>query len=544
MSQLAPSSPKQQKAVDTFLKVQILVLGGAMFGGKSYLASMLSTLYADDPNSRIGVFRNTLDSMKQGGGIIDTLQSVYNKIEDVCKLEIAGNPPVGRIVSGPGAGKGRSGGCRFNFLPQQHEKDMEKIRGGAYSLAIVEEAIPFFTQEQIEMIMSRLRSESRHESRMIITCNPSPDHFICELIKDYYLDEEGYAIADRCGDVRYFYKLNGTYLWGDSREEVYDRVEALGGYIHSNISKEERLKRILSFSFVQLTAEDNPIGVANNPGYMAYLEGMDEVKKARNLYGNWFIRPQNAGVFDRKWLRKIPLSEVPRGCVAMRGVDKAHTVPSETNKTPDYTAISALMLKDESGFYCLLGNYLPECSDEVKKDEKRVLGRYRRLAGARDRLLAKQMKYDKDQADLYGYTEPKIVVAKDSGAIGDYHGTLSVMLENNIKVVKDSTISNVAGKKLLDFSQFCSAAQNGLVSIVEETFEKDTLDYIYKELEQFDGVTASTRTRKDDFVDAFSICFNALATAKRPSCSAAFLGFQGSPTLSAPILDRMKTSAN
>lgn len=169
MAQLCASSPKQQKAVDTFHKVQILVLGGAVFGGKSYLASMLSAIYADDPNSRIGVFRNTLEMMKQGGGIIDTLQSVYRNIEDVCKLEVAGNPPVGRIVSGPGKGKGKGDGCRFNFLQMQHEKDMEKIRGGAYSLAIVEEAIPFFSQEQIEMIMSRLRSESRHESKMIIT---------------------------------------------------------------------------------------------------------------------------------------------------------------------------------------------------------------------------------------------------------------------------------------------------------------------------------------------------------------------------------------
>lgn len=518
MAQLCASSPKQQKAVDTFHKVQILVLGGAVFGGKSYLASMLSAIYADDPNSRIGVFRNTLEMMKQGGGIIDTLQSVYRNIEDVCKLEVAGNPPVGRIVSGPGKGRGKGDGCRFNFLQMQHEKDMEKIRGGAYSLAIIEEAIPFFSQEQIEMIMSRLRSESRHESKMIITCNPSPDHYICELIKDYYLDEDGYARDDRCGDVRYFYKFNDQYYWGNSREEVYKLVDAEGGYDNSKISYEKRLERILSFSFVQLTAEDNPIGVANNPSYMAYLEGLDPVKKARNLFGNWFIRPEGAGVFERKWLQPKRLVDVPDNCIAMRGIDKAHAIPSETNPNPDFTAISPLMLKDADGFYYLLGNYLEECSDEPKKkSDKKVLGRFRRLAGARDLLIAKQLVHDKSASDLYKYLEPSLVVPKDSGAgTGDYNATIALMLEKGIKTVKDQTVSNVAGKKLLDFSQFTAACQNGLVFVVEETFDKDSYNYIMGELEKFDGVTKSTQTRKDDFVDSFSICFNALVASGRP----------------------------
>lgn len=531
MAVLAASSPKQQKAVDVFQEVEILILGGAMFGGKSYLASLLSVLYADDPNSRIAVFRNTLEMMKQGGGIIDTIQSVYDKIEDVCKLDISGNPPVGRIISGPGAGAKRGKGCKFNFLPMQHEKDMEKIRGGAYSLAIVEEAIPFFTREQIEMIMSRLRSESKHPSRMIITCNPSPKHFICDLIKDYYLDEEGYAIEERSGDIRYFYNHMGEYIWGNSKEEVYQIAEEAGAYENEHIplSKEERINRIMSFSFVQLTAKDNPIGMALNPKYMAQLEAMDPVKKARNLYGNWFIEPENTGVFKRQWIRGengervIKLKDLPEGCTAMRGVDKAHSVPSEVNPNPDFTAISPLFLKDKNGFYYLLGNYLQECSDiPVRKSDKRILGRFRRLAGARDTLIAAQLNQDKDLSSLYKYSEPRLVIPKDSGAgTGDFNATVSLMVEKGIKVIKDKTAGNVSGKKLMDFLGFCNACENGMVFIVEESFincpnGRETLDYIWKELEQFDGVTASTQLRKDDFVDAFSVAFNALASSKKP----------------------------
>lgn len=168
---LGPSSPMQQVAVDAFQNVDVLVLGGAVFGGKSFIAGMLSTLYADDPDARIAVFRRTLGEMKQGGGIIDTIKSVYKTLGDDCVLDVAGNPPVGKILTGPGAGRKRGEGCRIEFKQMDSEKDQEKVRGGAYSLAIIEEATPYFTQEEIEMIRSRLRSfgEGKHRSKMIIT---------------------------------------------------------------------------------------------------------------------------------------------------------------------------------------------------------------------------------------------------------------------------------------------------------------------------------------------------------------------------------------
>jgi hypothetical protein len=228
----------------------------------------------------------------------------------------------------------------------------------------------------------------------------------------------------------------------------------------------------------------------------------------------------------------------------MRGIDKAHALSSEVNPNPDFTAISPLFLKDEDGFYYLLGNYLPECSDDVvKHTDKKILGRFRRLAGARDILIAKQLCFDKEQAETYGYSEPKLAVPKDSGAgTGDYNSTIALMLEKGIKTVKDMTVSNVAGKKLLDFSQFTAACQNGLVHIVEETFDKDSLQYIYSELEKFDGVTKSTQTRKDDFVDAISIGFNAIVVAKRPFTLPSHLNMASAPTISADLLNRINNN--
>lgn len=506
----------------------------------SYLASMLSILYTDDPKSRIAVFRNTLEQMKQGGGIIDTIQSVYEPLEDEVGLEIAGNPPVGYITKGRGKGKKRGKGAKFNFLQMQHEKDMEKIRGGAFSLAIVEEATPFFTQDQIEMIMSRLRSESRHESKMIITANPHPEHFLCELIKSYYLDPEGYPIDERNGDIRYFYKVDGEYVWGNSREEVKEILEDMLSEEQKELFQDEH---ILSFSFVQLTAKDNPIGMKSNPGYMAYLNGLNPVMKARNLFGNWYIRPEGSGVFKREWIRGVNgervkrIQDIPKGCTAMRGSDKAHVTPSEVNPCPDFTALSPLNLKDRNGFYWLLGNYHPETTDSnpYRKAEKTFLGRFRKLAGERDNLIAMQMDLDKQLADTYEYQEPRLVLSKDSAAgSGDYTSTVALMTERGIKTQKDLTISNVKGKKLSDFLAFTSACQNGLVYIVEETFDPDTLEAMYKEWEKFDGETASTKIIKDDWVDAQSIAFNAIKSSKRPY-QTLNVAQKSCPTLSAEL---------
>lgn len=480
----------------------------------SYLAAMLSTLYADDPKSRIAFFRTTLEQMKKGGSIIDTIKSVYAHIKDTCRMEIGGNPPTGKVLSGPGAGERRGEGAKIDFIPMSHDKDIENIRGAAFSLAIIEEAIPDFSQDQIEFVMSRLRSEAARESKLVITCNPDPDHFICSLIKDYYLDEDGFPIDERCGDIRYFYKKDGDYYWGNSRDEVMELLDL----------DEEKRDKILSFSFVQLTAYDNPIGMKMNPGYMAYLEGLDEVKKARNLHGCWFARAEGVGVFQKVWVRGEQgqrvksILDIPHGCVAVRGVDKAYSEPSEVNPAPDYTAISPLVLKDRDGFYWIVGNYHPRVVDEkpYRKSDKPCVGRFRKLAGERDNLIALQMKSDQENADRFGYQEPQLAISKDSGGgSGDYYSTIARMAEDGIKIIKDQTISNVKGKKMADFLAFTSACQQGLVYIVEDTFDKHTLDMWYKELEAFDG-SPSTKARKDDFVDSIALAFNAIKATRRP----------------------------
>jgi hypothetical protein len=430
---------------------------------------------------------------------------------------------------------------------------MEGIRGSAFQFALIEEALPDFTQEQIEMILSRLRKQGTSvvkgqlSPKLLITGNPDPDHFLCGIIKDYYLNEEGYAIQERSGHLRYFLNYSGEYVWGESKEEVYEKVDALGGYEVETIplTKEERLERILSFSFVQLTIKDNPLGAKANPGYMAKLEAMDPIKKARNLFGNWFIRPRNSTHFKREWVlgengnRIKSLSDIPKGCIAVRGIDRAYTAPHEGYTRPNYTAFSPLILKDPTGVYYLLGNYHSDCIDTpYNRSDFPVKGRIRRSPGERNSIIIKQCLLDKQLADEYGYRTPKVAIAEDLGGNkADFQYLRAELEQHGIHIEKDIRPSNTEGKKLNDFLPFSSAAQEGRIYIVAQTFPKDTLDAYLKELEAFDGETKSTSTRFDDWVDSTSLAFYTASRSAKPYSTPNFTStFTSCPTLSADVL--------
>lgn len=74
----------------------------------------------------------------------------------------------------------------------------------------------------IEYLFSRMRNNSKYDSRIVISCNPDPDHLLRQLI-DWYLDADGYPILERDGVLRYFIRLDGKYIWGDSVEEIKEK---------------------------------------------------------------------------------------------------------------------------------------------------------------------------------------------------------------------------------------------------------------------------------------------------------------------------------
>ena len=105
---------------------------------------------------------------------------------------------------------------------------------------------------------------------MVMSCNPSADHPLRTWI-DWWLDEEGYPIPERDGVLRYFIRRDDNFIWGSTKKELED-VYGVNC-------------RPLSFTFVSATIYDNPPMMKNNPSYLSFLEGLNEIDKAQLLHG-------------------------------------------------------------------------------------------------------------------------------------------------------------------------------------------------------------------------------------------------------------------
>ena len=262
--------------------------------------------------------------------------------------------------------------------------------------------------------MSRLRSESKYPSRMVISCNPDPDHPLRNLIA-WHLDEDGYPIKERDGVVRYFIRRDGEFIWADTKEEIYEKYGEKA--------------RPLSFTFISALIYDNPPMLENNPDYLAFLEGLNPVDKAQLLMGNWKARPQGANYFQRDWLKEV--SCVPKNSIHCRAYDKASSERSTANKFPDFTA-NIKVSKDLDGFYYLSGDYHPECYDEFTQ----TFGRFCKRPGERDSIILKQAKQDS--------SETTIIFSIDPGQSGrsEFNTSSKNLIEEGFIVKEDPTPTN------------------------------------------------------------------------------------------------------
>lgn len=381
-------------------------------------------------------------------------------------------------------------GARIKYkqcaVPKQAKKDAQ---GQETTLYLLDEATQL-DWDFTEYLMSRLRSRSKHFSRMVMSCNPDPDHELRTFI-DWWIDDDGYPIRERDGVIRYMYKLDGEGIWGDSKEELSEKT---------GIPEEDWETKFLSVSFVSATIDDNPIMDEVNPSYRAWLEGLNPTDKAQLLHGNWDARPAGASYFERSWLEVNVLPKVPNGSLRIRPYDLAATERSQAVKFPDPTACIG-MAKTSDGRIIIHGGYHKDTYD----DHYGVQGQYCKRSGARDLQIIAQAEYDGE--------DTIIVIPQDPAQSGKslFESMCKTFSEAGFKVKKDPMPINKS--KLTKFEPFATACENGLVYIVKDSFDKKTLDFIYKQLEAFNG-ERSTATRKDDFADVLASGFNFLNKAK------------------------------
>ena len=313
--------------------------------------------------------------------------------------------------------------------------------------------------------------------------NPHPNHFVkYDYIEPFLIKDEDnpkYGVIDK--------NLNGK-----TRYYFFDRGEIVSGWDLDKLLEEYPDKKPRKYTVIGSSLTDNKEMLKSNAEYADDLEANDPANAAMLLDGNWMYQPAANGFWSRDTIQEVKSTELPKDIIWARGYDKASTEPSKENSSydPDYTA-SCMVGKSKNGDIYVAGNYI---ADEYGND----LMRYRKKPGPRDELILRQAQYDTEKVT--------IILARDpaqSGVIEFQESAKKLQAEGFI-VKPDPMPSNKS--KYKRFEPFCAMCHNGYVYFVEDTFHRKDLDYMYLELENFDG--DKNNGYKDDVLDALASTAN------------------------------------
>lgn len=454
---IGPKSPKQKEFMTS--EAHVTVFGGAAGAGKSFLGVMDFLKYIKYPKFRGVITRRTTPQLKGPGGILDNAMDLYQKLD-----------PKVRWKDKDGYFQ-FSSGARVYLRHFETLSAKDNFQGSEVNLFLVDEGQQY-EEAMVTYLMSRMRNPKCPEvmPHMKITCNPDYDSFLRGWL-EWYLDQEtGIPIPERDGVTRWFVVQDGKLLWESSKEEAIRR------YGKADLPEDhKRQVKPLSFKFVSANVYDNPVLCEHNPEYVAWLEGLGRVEKARLLHGSWYARAESAGYWKKEWVEEVPLAPLT-ALQRVRAWDISGTLPSDTNPNPDWTA-GVLMSKDKHSLYYV---------EDVVRDRQRH-------GGVFDMILETARR---DGADT------TILIPCDPGAAGKaYAAQLVRELAEHGFVAR---IKQTNKSKVTRFAPFAALCEAGGVRMVRGAWNEDYIS----ELERFDG----TRNIKDDMVDATSDAFQHLAS--------------------------------
>jgi len=356
----------------------------------------------------------------------------------------------------------------------EHEADTENIwQSVEANLICIDEATQY-SSIIVDYIMSRMRNPSCPEvkPKIKMTCNPMYNHFLRKWVEPY-LKEDGTPDRSKDGLIRYFARVNGEFLFGDTKKELMD----LTGEEEGNI---------LSFTFISATVDDNKILQKIDKRYVAWLKGLKGVDRQRLLEGNWYAKEEGDSYFLRKWITELDQApDHTQFTKIVRAYDFAGTLPSDTNPNPDYT-VSVKMGKLKTGEYVILevlrtrirfGDWEQHILENADRDGKRV----------------------------------EIIIPQDPNPMAKAN---SVRLATTIcGYGYTCNTKRSAEGKLESFKPFAACAQNGSIFAVKDCgtdlFNKqfNTLEFAYQEMEVFTGRRSNRKDGHDDVADAMSLAY-------------------------------------
>lgn len=454
-----PASPVQKQFWDDET-TDVIIFGGGAGSGKTMLTLLKQLKYIDCEHYRAVFIRKTTTELTQSGGLQEEMRKVYSKFGAKSRLK-------------PQMSYEFKSGAKVSLMSCERDAEVFKFDGGQYTFVCFDEA-QNHSFEQFSYLQGRMRTPlSKYKPRMVLTCNPLKGSWLLGFTEWYLDPDTGIPTKEKAGTIRYWAMNKGSLVTADTAEELVELYPSC---------------KPMTYRFIPATVLDNPIQTKLDPHYISKLENLRPNERNRLLLGSWFAVDEDAGHFKREWCKVVP--EIPDGVYiesCMRAWDFACTLPSETNKNPDYTAGVKIARCTDGNYYVLNVRHFRARQHDVEEDVIKT-------------------------AHSDGLYDCTVVIPRDPGVAGKNYATnLRKKLADHGIVAKESAVVSTTSK-LKKFLPFTIMAHSGNVFVVKDTWN----DVWFDELESFTGEYKDRNKSHDDMVDATADAFNNLHKAHKP----------------------------
>jgi predicted phage terminase large subunit-like protein len=465
----------------------IAVIGGSVFGGKTWSLTIEPLRHKDVPGFSCVTFRRDKTEIRQPGGLWDESLEYYALFGGVPReheLEWRFGPAGAR--------------ARIKFDGLQYEKDAISWKGAQITLVQFDQ-LEEFTESQFWYLQSPNRSTCGIRPYTRASCNPLAETWLARFIQWYWDSRTGYSIPERSGVIRWFVRINDVVHWSETTcpvgitgarylaIEATAKAEMIQRFPASREDKEAPGKFARSFTYILATLDDNAFGNAADPEYESRVRSMSFLEQERLLGvegrgGNWKIMPAAGLIFNRAMLEQRYFDVEPRCSVVARAWDKAATPVSTANPDPDATAgVKLGKMADGRGYVIL----------DVKH------GHWN--AAHRNTVMLETAR-----VDAKGNPKPLIFVEQEPGSGGKESAQVTIRDLAGFPVRAIPATTNILERA----DPLAAQAQAGNLWMVRA----DWNELVLNELHSFDG----SGKGHDDIVSAAALAFNQIARWRQP----------------------------
>lgn len=262
----------------TMIDADFIIAGSVRGVGKTWLALFIALSYINNPQSALYGFRKLEDDIKRS--LWESSKHVFTGFGTPTESSYEWKFPSG---------------AKFKMEQLYNARTVrERFRGAEQPYMMVEE-LQEHTVENMDLIFTLIGSNRNTvglKNRFVATCNPVGKSNSLRQFLDWYIDPDtDTVIPERDGKKRYFFRF-GTkadeIAWGDTKEEVYDNINARKK-IERVCSKtgDNPLSLISSLVFIQGSFKDNKILQVSDKQYISKLMAQGDETSEKDVLGVW-----------------------------------------------------------------------------------------------------------------------------------------------------------------------------------------------------------------------------------------------------------------